>query len=73
MQNLEKKEQKITRDGEFATMMQQQEEDKAQKSIEKEQQSMTSTLTRKALHIIQRVLSLHHFIQSYIPQNLGIA
>ena len=35
VQNLEKKEQMIMRDGEFATMMQHQEEDEAQKSMEK--------------------------------------
>ena len=35
VQNLEKKEQMIMRDGEFATMMQHQEEDEAQKSTEK--------------------------------------
>ena len=36
VQNLEKKEQMIMRSGKFATMMQQQEEDKAQKLMEKE-------------------------------------
>ena len=61
------------RDGKFATMMQQQEEDEAQKLMEKEQRAMSSTLTGKALFIIQRVLSLHHFLQSYITQNLGVA
>ena len=73
MQNLEKKEQMIMRDGEFATMMQQKEEDEAQKLMEKEQLDISSTPTGKYLIIIQRVLSLHHFLQSSIPQNLGVA
>ena len=38
--NLEKKEQMITRDGNFATIMQHQEEDEAQKLMEKEQRAM---------------------------------
>ena len=54
-------------------MMQQQEEDKEEKSMEKEQRAMSSTPTGKALLLIQRALSLHHFLQSSIPQNLGIA
>ena len=70
---MEKKEYMIMRDGDFATMMQQQEEDKAQKSTEKEKRAMTSMPTRKALLPVQRVLSLHHFLQSSIPQNLGVA
>ena len=41
VQNLEKKEQMIMRDGEFTTMMQQQEVDEAQKSTEKEQRAMS--------------------------------
>ena len=73
MQNMEKKEHMIMRDGEFSTMMQQQEEDEAQKSIEKEQRAMTSTPTGKALVLVQHVLSLHHFLKSSIPQNLGVA
>ena len=56
MHNLEKKENVIMRDGEFATMMQQQEEDETQKSMEKEQWDMSSTQTGKALLIIHRVL-----------------
>ena len=63
----------IMRDGEIATIMQQQEEDEAHRLMEKEQQAMTSTLTGKALVIVWRVLSLHHFLQSSIPQNLGVA
>ena len=63
----------IIRDGEFDTMMQQQEEEEAQKSMEKEQQAMSSTPTVKDLLIIKRVFSLHHFLQSFIPQNLGVA
>ena len=54
-------------------MMQQKEEDKAQKLMEKEQRSVTSMPTGKALLIVQYVLSLHHLIQSSIPQNLGVA
>ena len=73
MQNLEKKEHMIMRDGEFATLMQQQEEDEAQKSMEKEQQAMSSTPIGKALLLVQRVLSLHHFLQSSIPHNLSVA
>ena len=73
MHNLEKKEQMIMRDGKFATMMQHQEEDKAQKLTEKEQQATTSTPTGKDLLLVQCVIYLHHFIQSSIPQNLGIA
>ena len=71
--NLEEKEQMIMRDGELATIMQQQEEDKAHKLMEKEQRAMTSTPTGKALLIVWRVLSLHNFLQSSIPQNLGVA
>ena len=63
----------IMRDGKFATVMQQKEEDKAQKSTEKEQRAMTSTPTGKALLLIQCVLSLHRFLQSSIPQNLVVA
>ena len=63
----------IMRDGEFATMMQQQEEDKAHKLTEKEQRAMTSTSTGKALLLVQHVLSLQHFLKSSIPQNLGVA
>ena len=59
--------------GKFPNMMQQQEEDEAQKLMEKEQRVMSSTPTGEALLLIQRVLYLHHFLQSSIPQNLGIA
>ena len=62
----------IMRDGEISTIMQQQEEDKAHRSMDKEQRAMTSTLTGKALLIVWRVLFLHHFLQSSIPQNLGV-
>ena len=61
------------RNGQFATMMQQQEEDEVQKLMEKEQQAMSSTLTGEDFILVQRVLSLHHFLQSYIPHNLGVA
>ena len=59
--NMEKKEHMIMRDGEFATMIQQEEEYKAQKLMEKEQRAMTSTLTVKPLLLIRHVLSLHNF------------
>ena len=61
------------RDGEFATMMQQQDEDEVQKLMEKEQRAMTSTPTGNALLLIQCVLSLHYFLPSSIPQNLFVA
>ena len=61
----------IMRYGKCDTMMQHQEEDEAHKSMEKEQRAMTSTPTGEALVLVQRVLSLHHFIQSSIPKNLG--
>ena len=70
---MEKKENMIMRDGEFATMMQHQEEEEAQKLMEKEQRAAPSTPEEKDLLLIQSFLSLHHLIQSYIPQNLGIA
>ena len=34
---------------------------------------MSSTPTGKALLLIRHVLSLHHFLQSSIPHNLGVA
>ena len=61
------------RDGEFATVMQQQEENKDQKLTEKEQWAMSSMPKGEALVLVQRVLSLHHFLQSSIPQNLVVA
>ena len=72
VQNLEKKEQMIIRDGKFATIMQQQEEDEVQKLMEKEQWAMTSMPKGKALLLVHRVLSLHHFLQYSIPKNLGV-
>ena len=72
MQNLDNKEHMIMRDGKFVTMMQHQEEDKAQKSTEKEHRAMTATPTGKDLVLVQRVLSLQHFLQYSIPQNLGV-
>ena len=60
------------RDDEFVTMMQQKEEYEAQKLMEKEKRDMTSTSSGKAFLIVQRVLSLHHFLQSSILQNLGV-
>ena len=53
----------IMRDGEFTTMMQQQEEDEAQKLMEKEQRAMISMPTGKDLLLIQRVIYLYHFLQ----------
>ena len=73
MQNLNNKEHMNMRDGKFDTMMQHQEEDKKQKSMEKEQRAMKSMPTRRALILIQHVLSLHHFLKSSIPQKLGVA
>ena len=61
----------IMRDGNFSTIIQQQEEDEAQKLMEKEQRAMTSTSAGKALLLVQSVLSLHNVIQSSIPQKLG--
>ena len=46
---------------------------KRRNRLEKEQQSMSSTLTGKALVLVQSVLSLHHFIQSSVPHNLGVS
>ena len=60
----------IMRDGELATIMEQQEEDKAHKSMEKKQRAMTSTFTGKALLLVWRVLSLNQFLQSSISHNL---
>ena len=59
------------RGGELATMMQQQEEDKVHKSMDKEQRAMKSTLTSRDLILVQCVLYLHHFLQSSVPQTLG--
>ena len=53
-------------------MMQDQEEDKDQISTEKEQRAVSSNPTGKDLLLIQCVLSLHYFLQSSIPQNLGV-
>ena len=40
--------------------------------MEKEHRSMSSTPIDMALVLVQSVLSLHHFLQSSIPQNLGV-
>ena len=50
-------------DDKLATMMQQQEEGKAQKLMEKEQWAMASTPTRIYLLLVQCVLYLRHFLQ----------
>ena len=39
--------------------------------MEKEHWAISSTSTRKYLVLVKSFLSLHHFIQSFIPQNLG--
>ena len=70
---MENKENMIMRDGEFATMMQQQEEDEVQKLMEREQRAMSSTLEGKALILTQSVLSLQKFLQYSIPPNLDFA
>ena len=59
------------RDAELTTIIKQQGEDEAQKSMEKKQQAITSSPTGKALLLVQCVPNLHHFFQSSIPQNLG--
>ena len=41
--------------------------------MEKENLSITSTPTNRAFIIVQRVLSLYHLLQFYVPQNLGVA
>ena len=63
----------IVRDGELATITQQQEEDEAHKYTDKEQLEMTSTSIGKALIFVSHILSLQHFLQSFILQNLGVA
>ena len=70
---MEEKENRIMRHGKFATMMQQQEEDKYQKSVEKEHRAMPSMPKGKALLFIKRVLYLYYFLLSSIPHNLGVA
>ena len=40
--------------------------------MDKEQRAVSSMTIGKALVLVQRVLYLHHFIQSSIPQNLGV-
>ena len=61
------------RDGKLVTMIQQQEDWESQKSMEKEQRAMTSTPIGVYFLLVQRFLSLFHFLQSSIPQNLGVA
>ena len=68
MHNLDKKEQIIMIDGEFAAMMQHQEEEEVQKSMEKEQRAKTSTPTEKALLLVKCVLSLHFFKVFHTPE-----
>ena len=59
--------------GEFDILIQQKEEDKEQRSTEEEHRAMPSIPKGKALLLIQRILSLHHFLLSSISHNLGIA
>ena len=63
----------IMRNSKLATIIQHQEEDEVHKLIEKEQWDMISTPIGKALLLVQCVLSLHHFLQYYIPQNLSVS
>ena len=72
VQNMEDNKLMTIRDGNLSTMMQQQEEDTAKKSKDKEQQEMESMPTGKALILVHHVLSLNHFLQSFITQNLGV-
>ena len=72
MQNLEKEENMIMRDGEFSAMMQQQDGDKAQKSMDKEQHAMSSTPTGDDFLLIQSVLSLHHFSSLPYPRTRAL-
>ena len=54
-------------------MLQQQEEDKAQKSMDKKQRDMLSTSTRRDLLLVECVLSLHNLLQYSTPHNLDVA
>ena len=54
-------------------MIQHQEKDKVHKSMEKEQRAMTSTPTSRDFLLVQSVLFLRHFLQSSVPQKLGVA
>ena len=47
-------------------------EDEAQELMEKEQWAMTSSPAGKDLLLVQRFLSLHHFLQSSIPYKVGV-
>ena len=67
---MEEEEHMIIMDVKLVTMMQHQEEDEVQKLMKKLHRPKTSTPTRRVLLPIQSVLSLHHFLQSSIPQNL---
>ena len=40
--------------------------------MEKEQGAMLLKPTGKALLLVHHVLSLHHFLKSSVPQNLGV-
>ena len=61
-------------DGNFSAMIQHHEEDKAQKNrMEKEQRSMLSTPTGKALVLVRSFLSLQQFFFSIsFPRTLGV-
>ena len=40
--------------------------------MEQEQLAISSTPTGEDLLLVKRVISLHHFIKYFIPQNLGV-
>ena len=63
----------IMRDDELAAMMRQQDEEESQKLTEKEQRAMTSIPTSRDLLLVHRGLSLDHFLQTSILQNLSVA
>ena len=71
--NMEKKEQMIMRYGNLAAIMQHREEGEAYKFMDKEQRAMKLTPTGNTLLLVCNFLSLHQFLQSSIPQNLGLA
>ena len=58
----------IMRDSDLTTMIQQQEEEKARKLMEKEQRAMTSTPTGQALLLVKRVLYLHYYSVLHTPE-----
>ena len=71
VKNLENKEHLIMGNGEFDTMMQHQEEDKVQKLMEKEQQSMTSTPDREGFASRSACTFLAPFTSVFHTPELG--